>query len=267
MSEQEEAKLDYQAGMKYKDIAAKYGVSVNTVKSWRRRKSWQRNKKKCATKSKKGAPIGNHNARGNPGGGAPPSNKNAVSTGEYESILMSELAPEEQQLYGKIDTSPLHRLDEEIRLLTIRERRMLIRLREAEDKLTDKELTVVSQLIDQKIPVINPNGDRIMVNRKVMTEVERTVKQTSSISLVLRLEAALTRVSAQLTKSVAERAKLATDQGDDNLAKTQLRKLKAEAAGAEAETRISQWKADSLEGKEKPNDHTVVIDDLGESDT
>ena len=37
-------------GMKYKDIAAKYGVSINTVKSWKRRYGWER---KSAPKRKK----------------------------------------------------------------------------------------------------------------------------------------------------------------------------------------------------------------------
>ena len=36
---------DYMAGMKYKDIAAKYGVSINTVKSWHRRYLWERSDK------------------------------------------------------------------------------------------------------------------------------------------------------------------------------------------------------------------------------
>ena len=31
------AEADYVEGMKYKDIAAKYGVSINTVKSWKKR--------------------------------------------------------------------------------------------------------------------------------------------------------------------------------------------------------------------------------------
>ena len=36
------ARADYLAGMKYKDIAAKYGVSINTVKSWAKRHGWTR---------------------------------------------------------------------------------------------------------------------------------------------------------------------------------------------------------------------------------
>ena len=37
MNNYELAELDYKAGMKYKDIAEKYGVTVNTVKSWKQR--------------------------------------------------------------------------------------------------------------------------------------------------------------------------------------------------------------------------------------
>lgn len=36
------AEQDYMDGMKYKDIAEKYGVSLNTVKSWKQRHGWDR---------------------------------------------------------------------------------------------------------------------------------------------------------------------------------------------------------------------------------
>jgi phage terminase small subunit len=37
-----DAERDYVLGKKYQDIADKYGVSVNTVKSWKRRYKWKR---------------------------------------------------------------------------------------------------------------------------------------------------------------------------------------------------------------------------------
>lgn len=37
-----DAERDYVLGMKYQEIADKYGVSVNTVKSWKRRYNWKR---------------------------------------------------------------------------------------------------------------------------------------------------------------------------------------------------------------------------------
>lgn len=47
------AEQDYMAGMKYKDIAEKYGVSINTVKSWKGRYNWSKDKKSVHTKKKK----------------------------------------------------------------------------------------------------------------------------------------------------------------------------------------------------------------------
>lgn len=53
------AENDYMLGMKYKDIAAKYGVTINTVKSWKQRNGWSRKKdseeKGCTQTDKKGA--------------------------------------------------------------------------------------------------------------------------------------------------------------------------------------------------------------------
>jgi uncharacterized protein YjcR len=62
--------------MKYKDIAEKYDVSINTVKSWKQRHCWIRNKGAPKTKSvhtKKGGQPGNKIALGN-NGGAPKGN-------------------------------------------------------------------------------------------------------------------------------------------------------------------------------------------------
>lgn len=54
MEKYELAKLDYKNGMKYKDIADKYEVSLNTVKSWKQRYKWRKDDKKvCTQKTKK----------------------------------------------------------------------------------------------------------------------------------------------------------------------------------------------------------------------
>ena len=42
VTKQEQAEKDYMAGMKYKDIADKYGTTINTVKSWKKRYAWSR---------------------------------------------------------------------------------------------------------------------------------------------------------------------------------------------------------------------------------
>ena len=42
MENYEKAEQDYMSGMKYKDIAEKYGTTINTVKSWKKRYAWSR---------------------------------------------------------------------------------------------------------------------------------------------------------------------------------------------------------------------------------
>lgn len=51
------AEKDYMDGMKYKDIAEKYAVSIDTVKSWKKRHDWSREgaARGCTQNIKKGA--------------------------------------------------------------------------------------------------------------------------------------------------------------------------------------------------------------------
>ena len=55
MSQKDEAKTLYESGAKYKDISDKLDVPINTLKSWRKRDGWQRDKKGVQP-SKKVAP-------------------------------------------------------------------------------------------------------------------------------------------------------------------------------------------------------------------
>lgn len=45
LKKHELAEADYMSGMKYKELADKYNVSVNTVKSWKQRYGWDRKRK------------------------------------------------------------------------------------------------------------------------------------------------------------------------------------------------------------------------------
>lgn len=103
------AEQDYMSGMKYKEIAEKHNVSINTVKSWKQRHGWDR--KKGAHKAKRvhtnkgGAPKGNKNAVGNRGGpGGPPRNDKAVKHGFFRKYLPEESLEIMEQLQTR---SPL----------------------------------------------------------------------------------------------------------------------------------------------------------------
>lgn len=94
-----QAEEDYMSGMKYKEIAEKHGVTINTVKSWKTRYQWSRDNKKgvhtkkkkvCTQKQKeKGGQPGNRNAAGH-GGTGPPGNKNAEKYGFFSKYLPEE---------------------------------------------------------------------------------------------------------------------------------------------------------------------------------
>lgn len=97
----EQAYEDYKIGLKYKEIAEKYDVTLNTVKSWKTRhwnkKGVHTNKgKKCAHK-KKGAQPGNKNGTG------PPGNQNAKKHGLFAKWLPEEV----NQIIGEMPESPL----------------------------------------------------------------------------------------------------------------------------------------------------------------
>lgn len=88
-----QAQKDYVKGMKYKDLAEKYGVSINTIKSWKKRHGWERKKgapKEKKVHTKKGGQPGNVNALGNSGGAAPIRNQNAKTHGFYSKHMPAE---------------------------------------------------------------------------------------------------------------------------------------------------------------------------------
>lgn len=110
------AEKDYMAGMKYKDIAAKYGVTLNTVKSWKVRYGWNKkgvhtkSEKVCTQKRKRGGQPGNKNAVGH---GAPRGNQNATKHG-----LFSRYLPEDtREIFFSLDSAdPLDLLWDQIKL-------------------------------------------------------------------------------------------------------------------------------------------------------
>lgn len=137
------AEIDYMGGMKYKDIAKKYDVTLNTVKSWKTRHGWSRdNKKGVHTKNKKvctqkGGQPGNKNAVGNKGGAAPEGNKNAEKHGFFAKWLPAET----REIMCAIQSAdPLDLLWDNIQLqyTAIIRAQKLMYVRDQEDKTTEK---------------------------------------------------------------------------------------------------------------------------------
>lgn len=81
----EKAEKDYMDGMKYKDIAEKYGTTINTVKSWKKRYAWNRDKvapntENVCTQKHKGAHKG----------------VSLIDDGTKETLQNDDLTPEQQ---------------------------------------------------------------------------------------------------------------------------------------------------------------------------
>ena len=125
-----QAKEMFLAGKKLIEIAETLGIPEGTVRCWKNRYGWGNaalQKEKCNVARKRGGQPGNKNAVGH-GGTGPPGNKNAVTTGEFETLLFDCLDLDERRLADAVPADKEQLLLQEIRLLTVREHRMLKRI-------------------------------------------------------------------------------------------------------------------------------------------
>ncbi|SEJ35628.1 Uncharacterized protein YjcR [Propionispira arboris] len=222
-----------------KDIAGELNLTDSKIRKWKTVDKWDEKIKERSNSNKgalplekgnapikKGAPPGNKNAKGHgapPGnknalgnsGGAPPKNTNAVATGEYQTIWLDMMDETEQNLLAAINTDPITQMDEDIRLLTFRERRMLQHLKDLKDQ---KELVETKTMYEiRKIPIITDvYDDRTGIVRQVKTYQEEKSMVAHEehkkmlISQILRIEEALTRVQMAKTRAIESKHRILT---------------------------------------------------------
>ncbi|EPI29676.1 hypothetical protein D351_01468, partial [Enterococcus faecalis WKS-26-18-2] len=122
---------------------------------------------------------------------------------------------------------PFFILNDEIRLLKVRQFRMMKRIKEAEKGLNDEEVERLQQLRKIKTPV-EKDGRKLEIKREVMQDVQVTRKTFRKLDDILAIEDALTRVSNQLTKSIKQLNELSLSQDKKVLFGRQTEKLDAE---------------------------------------
>ncbi|EMF0139455.1 small subunit of terminase [Enterococcus hirae] len=222
-----------------REISEKLSVPEKTISAWKSRDKWNEVLQKdecstsnnhCSTTNKGGAPIGNQNAVGNKGNSraSPPvGNKNALKTGEYETIFYETLSDKEKDIYSNLNNDPSFVLSEEIRLLKIRQLRMMKRIKEAESGLNDEEVDRLQQLRKIKMP-IEKDGKNLEIKREVMQDVQVSRKTYRKIDDILSIEDALTRISNQLTKAIKQLNALATEESRNKVYNNQANKLEVE---------------------------------------
>ena len=205
-----------------REIAAILGEDEKVVAVWKGRDKWQnvvqQSKKSCTTKKRGGQP-GNKNAVGH-GGTGPPGNKNAVTTGEFETLLFDCLDPAERRLADAVPADKEQLLLQEIRLLTVREYRMLRRiedLRKTENYYDSGELADGMTMVSRKSGIEKGHETDLKEFRGKLGQIQA-------------IEDALTRVQARKQRAIetlhkfgfeddrleTELAKIRQDRGDDN---------------------------------------------------
>lgn len=215
-----------------KELASELNVSDSQIRKWKSVDKWAKELKGNVTKSnsnvtnKGGAPPGNKNAKGNKGGSPPKGNKNAIKTGEYETIFADMLSDEEKDIYSNMNDDPFFILNDEIRLLKIRQFRMMKRIKEAEKGLNDEEVERLQQLRKVKEPS-SIGGKVVTVKREVLKDVQITRKTFRKLDDILAIEDALTRISNQLTKAIKQQNALLANDAKLQLLKVQTEKVKA----------------------------------------
>ncbi|MDF4247286.1 phage terminase small subunit [Enterococcus faecalis] len=218
-----------------KEIASELNVSDSQIRKWKSIDKWSAELKGNVTNAKGnvtnrgGAPFGNQNAVGNKGNSraSPPlGNKNAIKTGEYEIIFADMLSDEEKDIYSNLNDDPFFILNDEIRLLKVRQFRMMKRIKEAEKGLNDEEVERLQQLRKIKTP-IEKDGRKLEIKREVMQDVQVTRKTFRKLDDILAIEDALTRISNQLTKAIKQQNALLANDAKLQLLKVQTEKVKA----------------------------------------
>lgn len=241
MEDRERGFTLYKKGMKYKDIADTLGVSLNTVKSWAVRywkpgevatKSCNRKRKKVATKEQRppGAPKGNLNAKGN--GESKIGNQNAVRHGGYREVYLDALDDDEQKMIELEPETEEQLLIDQIHICSVRERRLLHAIKNCKEAA--KGGMLVTRATSSKHQRVFDRGksqedrdkadedkelyyqkisDEVLAGKRMPGKDVSMYTETENVdSVILRLEAELSRVQTVKTKAITALATYHTAQ-------------------------------------------------------
>lgn len=230
--EYEEAYKDWRAGLKYKEIAEKYGVSLSAVKSWATR-DWKMRgskpkKKKVATgkhgevaTEKSRVATGKVRRRSRVGeAGAPLGSQNHLKHGLYSKLYQDVLSEEEKAMIQDIDFSNEEtQLEEQIAMLAIREYRLmkdLERMRATGNPESNKPGMIVDSVIRNEYKKepwskTDPGIELSAEEKGKGHSYHLTTSAVNSSEIIVKFEAELTRVQKQKAKCIEQLAKIRDD--------------------------------------------------------
>lgn len=166
---------DYKDGYTYNQLVEKYKITYNQVTYLIKKQKWTRESNRSITH------LGNQNAIGNRGGpGASEGNKNAVTTGEYETLFFDVLSEEEKALYKNLEIQNKRNcIEQEYKMLAVREYRILKKIKSIQDKEKDMN---IERIVKRQYNSNNSN------------EIETVTEAINTITPLQKLEDSLTRI-------------------------------------------------------------------------
>lgn len=224
MDNKDLAYQDYLNGMKYKDIAEKYEVSLSAVKSWATR-YWKKEKvatsknkklqpQKVATKRKRGGQPGNKN-----GVEGMKNNKNALKHGAYSTVYWDSIDEDEKQMIESLNADEEFQLIEQLKLYAVRERRIL--------KAIAKVKAEASK--SGNIEVASSVGMRFEEKKSYVASVDENIEEKSTSApkpswsnkaiekvdfAIMRMERELTSVQRNKTHTIKALIELHSQNGE-----------------------------------------------------
>lgn len=211
-------------GASTKDLASKFEISENTIKSWVKRTGTKRlqpvkkgapkkedmGAKKKPKQGRPGAPKGNSNAVG-AASGAPKGNRNALVHGGYSPAYWDTLTDKEKEAVCCSNPDPEQLLIDEINLLTVQECRILEKMNQIGQA---KGGQAIASTVRSEVKRSFKDGgeeEEYLRRQKVKVDAEDilpgtpynwTVRTEATYEIFRRLQEALTRCQAQKQRCI-----------------------------------------------------------------
>lgn len=217
--------------MKLVEIAEKLGLPDNKVRKWKSLDGWEaklhpnnteKSKKKPVERStkgkgsvppKRGAPKGNQNAKGGRGNPHP---KPPIKHGGYSSVYWDTLSDEEKQLIDELSDDTEILLMEQIKLFSVRERRLMQAINKYRNSAEPVALSFTQRGERKRTfdgTEEQKKADKEEYDRRIAESIKKeermpgreysTFTQTENKdNIIARLESELSNVQAKKTKAI-----------------------------------------------------------------
>ena len=221
----EQIKRDYLSGIMPKELAEKYGASLNTIKSWIKRYGWSKLKSEGAPSNTGGAPFnitqsappkrkrggqpGNHNATG------PPGNKNAEKFGFFSKYLPEETV----SIIQEMPSDPLDILWDQIQIsyAAIIRAQQIMYVKDRNDKTIEKVEKKDGNVSGEKWKVQqawDKHVNFLQAQARAMTDLRGSIRQYDDL-LHKRWDLATDEQKARIAQMRANTDRLKRDSLDE----------------------------------------------------